>query len=168
MIWAHVSMTGKNKFAKERYHNSYLYEAARLRISEIEFSEEIKQKMSTHRRKSKWWNNGVDTKFCEECPGPEWKRGRPGINVGRKYSKETKDKIRIKSIGRKSKRSKEMIEKKRECIWWNNGEQNRHCKEWPGEGWKRGRGFYWNNGHSNKMHKECPGEGWARGMIKRT
>lgn len=23
-----------------------------------------------------WWNNGTETKFCKECPGPGWKRGR--------------------------------------------------------------------------------------------
>ena len=165
MIWAHVYMTGKNKFVKERYYNSYLYESARLRISEIEFTKETKQKMSDHHKKSKWWNNGANTKFCEECPGIEWKRGRPGINVGRKYSEETKEKIRIKAIGRKSKMSKETIEKKKECIWWNDGTKNKFSKECPGSEWVKGRGFYWNNGDKETISINQPGTEWKMGRI---
>ena len=167
MIWAHVSMTGKNKLTKERYHNSYLYEAARLRISEIEFSEEIKQKMSAHRRKSKWWNNGVDTKFCEECPGPEWKRGRPGINVGRIYSEKTIEKMRIKATGRKvsEENKKQRSIKNKNKIWWNNGIKNKFSKECPGPEWKKGRGFYWTNGKEETVSIACPGTEWRKGRI---
>ena len=167
MIWAHVFMTGKNKFVKERYYNSYLYETARLRISEIEFTKETKQKMSDHHKKSKWWNNGENTKFCEECPGPEWKKGRPGINVDRKYSEETKEKIRTKAIGRKYKISKETIEKKKECIWWNDGTKNKFSKECPGSEWVKGRGFYWNNGDKETISINQPGIEWKRGRIPR-
>ena len=167
MIWAHVFMTGKNKFVKERYYNSYLYETARLRISEIEFTKETKQKMSNHHKKSKWWNNGTNTKFCEECPGPEWKRGRPGINVDRKYSEETKEKIRTKAIGRKYKISKETIEKKKECIWWNDGTKNKFSKECPGSEWVKGRGFYWNNGDKETISINQPDIEWKRGRIPR-
>ena len=127
-----------------------------------------KEEASEERKQRKWWYKGKKVSHSVECPGEGWKRGRPGINVGRQLKEETKEKIRIKAIGRKYKKSRETIEKKKECIWWNNGEQNRHCKECPGEGWKRGRGFYWNNGQIHKMHRECPGEGWVRGMIKRT
>lgn len=100
--------------------------------------------------------------------GPEWKRGRPGINLGRKYSQETIEKMRLKAIGRKCKRSKEVIDNKKKCIWWNNGKQNRHCKDCPGEGWSRGRGKYWNNGYINTLQVQCPGEEWVRGMIRKT
>jgi len=170
MIWAHVMMIGKNKFVKEIYYNSYLYESARLRISEIKATDETKKKMSKHRKKSKWWNNGQETKFCEKCPGPEWKRGRPGINVGRKYSQETIEKMRIKATGRKcSERVKKQrsVENKNK-IWWNNGTENRFSKECPGFGWIKGRGTYWNDGNYNKLHIKCPGEGWVRGITKTT
>jgi hypothetical protein len=165
MIWAHVMMIGKNKFVKEEYHNSYLYEASRLRISQIPVTEEKKLQSSINGKKSKWWNNGIETKFCEECPGPEWERGRPGINVGRKYSPETIEKMRIKATGRKCKRSKEHIEKKKKCVWWNNGEKNRHCKDCPGEGWVKGRGIFWNNGDNETIAIICPGPEWKKGRI---
>jgi hypothetical protein len=168
MIWAHISMIGKNNFIENRYYNSHLYEAARLRISQIEISQETKKKMSNHHKKSKWWNNGQETKFCEKCPSPEWKKGRPGINVGRKYSQETIEKMRTKATGRKhSQKVKEQNSiRNKNKIWWNNGIENKFSKKCPGPGWIKGRGFYWNNGQSNKMHIQCPGEGWVRGMIK--
>jgi len=168
MIWAHVMMVGKNKRVVERYCNSHLYESARLRISEIKVSKETREKMSNYHKKSKWWNNGQDTKFCEECPGPEWKRGRPGMNIGRKYSPETIEKMRIKATGRRHKVSKKTIERKKQCVWWNNGIENKFSKECPGFGWIKGRGTYWNDGHSNKLQMQCPGEGWVRGRIKKS
>ena len=54
MIYAHVMMKGSNKLCQEDYFNSYLYEASRTRISQIEYTEEKRQKMSEHRKKSKW------------------------------------------------------------------------------------------------------------------
>jgi hypothetical protein len=165
MIWAHIIMSGKNEFHQEKYLNSYLYEASRLRISQIPIKEEKRLQSSIKGKKSKWWNNGTETKFCEECPGPEWERGRPGTNIGRKHSQETKDKIKIKAIGRKFKRNKKDTEKRKQRVWWNNGEKNRHCKDCPGEGWIIGRGVFWNNGDNETIAVICPGPEWKKGRI---
>lgn len=169
MIWACIIMVGKNEFTKESYYNSHLYEASRLRISQIPVSEEKKLQMSLKRKKSRWWNNGKETKFCEECPGPEWRRGRPGINVGRKYSQETRDRIRLKAIGRKhnEKIKKEQSLRNKNRIWWNNGTENKFSRECPGPEWVKGRGFYWTDGKEETISIQCPGPEWVRGMKKR-
>lgn len=170
MIWAHISMIGKNNLTKERYYNSHLYEAARLRISQIEITEETKRKMSNHHKKSKWWNNGVETKFCENCPGDEWKRGRPGINVGRKYTQETIDKMRLKAIIRhQNKPKKPKIVKPKNKVWWNDGLEQIKSKVSPGIGWKKGKltEYWWNDGEKNIKSKECPGNNWIPGILKK-
>lgn len=164
MIWAHVSMIGKNNLTKERYYNSHLYEAARLRISEIKITEETKRKMSNYRKKSRWWYSGVETKFCEKCPGMGWKKGRPGINVGRKYSHETIDKMKLKAIIREQNKPKNKV-------WWNNGFEQIKSKVQPGVDWKKGKlleeTYWWNDGQKNIKSKECPGDNWSRGLIKK-
>ena len=172
MIWAHISMVGKNNLTKERYYNSHLYEAARLRISEIKFTEETKRKMSNNRKKSKWWNNGIETKFCENCPGFGWKKGRPGINVGRKYSQETIDKMKLKAIIREQNKPKKLkIVKPKNKVWWNNGFEQIRTKVSPGIDWKKGKlleeTYWWNDGEKNFKSKKCPGDNWSRGLIKK-
>ena len=171
MIWAHVMMKGKNKLSKVDYYNSHLYEVSRLRISQISISEETRQKMSNHRKKSKWWNNGIETKFCEKCPGPEWKRGRPKINVGRKFSTETIEKMRIKAIQRELNKPPRLSKNAqyKNKIWWNNGFNQIKSKKPPAINWEKGKlpEVWWNDGKQNIKSKECPGEGWILGMLKK-
>ena len=38
-------------------------------------TEEAKQKMSECAKGKHWWNNGVEQKFCESCPGDDWVLG---------------------------------------------------------------------------------------------
>mgnify|MGYP001772171761 CR=1 FL=1 len=46
------------------------------------FSEETRKKIALVKRGNHnvkglhWWNNGISNKYCRECPGEEWKRGR--------------------------------------------------------------------------------------------
>ena len=46
------------------------------------FSEETRKKIALAKRGNHnvkglhWWNNGISNKYCRECPGEEWKRGR--------------------------------------------------------------------------------------------
>jgi hypothetical protein len=167
MIWAHIMMKGKNNFTEKRYFNSYLYEASRIRISQIPMEEERKLQMSTKGKKSKWWYKEEKTKFCEKCPGEGWKQGRPGINVGRKFSQETKNKIGLKNKGNIA--SNDLKENRRrrgqESFWWNDGKGNKFCKECPGEGWIRGRGTYWNNNEKETISVISPGPEWKKGRL---
>ena len=33
-------------------------------------------RLTEHRKKCRWWNDGSNHKFCEQCPGTGWVRGR--------------------------------------------------------------------------------------------
>lgn len=39
-------------------------------------SENTRAKIGASSHGRHWFNNGTETKFCKECPGPGWKRGR--------------------------------------------------------------------------------------------
>jgi hypothetical protein len=46
---------------------------------------EIVDRLTDHKRKNKWWNNGIEQKFCHECPCG-WVSGRLPLTKGN-YSK---------------------------------------------------------------------------------
>jgi hypothetical protein len=167
MIWAHIIMGGKNEFHQEKYLNSYLYEATKIRKSKIPMTEEMRTKVSVRNSQSNWWYKDNVTKFSKECPGKGWKKGRPGINVGRKVTQETKNKLHIKNKGKKQSEEsiKKATEKKIGRFWWNNGEEVISSKECPGEGWVKGRGIYWNNGKNQTISLKQPGPEWVEGTL---
>jgi len=106
MTYAHSGMKGNGG-----YVNSYLYEGARKRRSEImkgkqytlgiKWSEERKEEMSKMRKGLKWWNNGIIDVRSLECPGNEWKNGRIKVQIGREYSEETIRKMSETKKGKK-------------------------------------------------------------------
>ena len=136
-----------NQKTKNEYLNSYLYESSRVRfintIKGRKPTEEEVRKMSEKNKLRVWWTDGVNTKHSKDCPGDEWYRGRPNINIGRVMSDETKRKMAEKNKGRKlTKEHKELISKQvSQRRWWNNGTQDKHCIECPGDGWVLGRLF---------------------------
>lgn len=94
------------------------------------------------------------------------------IKTGQIRSKETIEKIRQKTLGRKQ--SPEEIEKRKQScaglVYWNNGVENKVAKIPPGKCWVRGKltlekKYWWTNGEENKKSATCPGEGWYKGFT---
>ena len=136
-----------NQKTKNEYLNSYFYEASRIRfINTIKgrtLSEEQIKKMSIRNSQRVWWTDGANTKHSKNCPDDGWHRGRPNNNINRVVSEETRKKISEKNKNRKlTKEHKEIISKQvSQRRWWNNGTQDKHCIECPGDGWVLGRLF---------------------------
>lgn len=63
-----------------------------------------KKKKSEKAKQSKWYNDGKTEVFCRPTEVPNgFVKGRlPGLNVGRKYSKETIDKMKKSKVGKPS------------------------------------------------------------------
>lgn len=134
-----------NQKTKNEYLNSHLYEASRIRFIDTikgkKISEEQKEKMSAKTKLRVWWTDGINTKHSENCPGDNWYRGRPNINIGRVMSEEAKRKIGEKNSGKKltNKHKEKITNELKSRKWWNNGVVDKHCPECPGPEWKLGR-----------------------------
>jgi hypothetical protein len=137
MIYAFWSLNRKN--SRNNYLNSYLYEQSKLNFSELMKKESIflteNNPSKTPERREKMKNQM--TKFLLSLSEEEYKEtysdriektkimfsgeGNPFYN--KTHTQEVKDFLGELSRGTK---------------WWNNGKENRHCKECPGKGWVPG------------------------------
>ena len=138
MITAFWCMNNQN--TKNEYFNSYLYESSKIRfidsIKGIKHTESHRQKMSETNRGKIWWTDGENTKHSKECPGEGWYKGRPNINLGRIMSEETRQKISEKNSGKKrtEEHKEKVIKELKTRRWWNNGVEDKHTAECPGDG----------------------------------
>ena len=103
-------------------------------------------KMWERCRKSKWYNNGISETFCTPDKKPEgYTAGRlPTINIGRTYSKETIEKMRIRKLGKPAKNKGK--------IFITNGYKNRYISatELIPDGWWHGMTRYASEGQTNE------------------
>jgi len=161
-----------NQKTKNEYLNSYLYECSKVRfINSIKgkiLTESHRQKMSQTNKNKIWWTDGENTKHSKECPGDGWYRGRPNINLGRVMSEDARRKISEKNSGKK--RTEEHKEKIKSELktrkWWNNGIEDKHTAECPGDGWVLGRTMEsWCKGKKNIFSQEVI-EKTTRRMLK--
>lgn len=97
-----------------------------------------------------YWNNGVINKRAEECPGPEWTKGKL-------ITSQIFTNLSNRNLGR---------------VYWNNGTSNKMSIECPGPEWAKGRIGYspkgvrlWNNGKEQIMSVNCPGEDYVLGRL---
>lgn len=132
---------------KNEYLNSYLYEASKIRYISIRKDKKLTEKQKIELSKilqtRKWWTNGIENKHCPEHPGDGWRLGRTGINVGRKVSTETRNKIRLKKTGRKltEEHKKKVKDELKTRKWWTDGINDKHCCNCPGDNWVLGRTY---------------------------
>ena len=137
MMYAFWCLNNEN--SKNTYLNSYLYEQSKLNFSELMKKESIflteNNPSKTPERREKMKNQM--TKFLLSLSEEEYKEtysdriektkimfsgeGNPFYN--KTHTQEVKDFLGELSRGTK---------------WWNNGKENRHCKECPGKGWVLG------------------------------
>ena len=136
-MYAFWSLNRKN--SRNNYLNSYLYEQSKLNFSELMKKESIflteNNPSKTPERREKMKNQM--TKFLLSLSEEEYKEtysdriektkimfsgeGNPFYN--KTHTQEVKDFLGELSRGTK---------------WWNNGKENRHCKECPCKGWVLG------------------------------
>ena len=137
MMYAFWCLNNEN--SKNTYLNSYLYEQSKLNFSELMKKESIflteNNPSKTPERREKMKNQM--TKFLLSLSKEEYKEtyseriektkimfsgeGNPFYN--KTHTQEVKDFLGELSRGTK---------------WWNNGKENRHCKECPSKGWVPG------------------------------
>lgn len=111
----------------------YIHRKTRQHVSE-EQKLENRRKQIERNKKSKWYTNGIEEKFClpENVPQGFIPGRLPTTNVGRKYSKESRLKMRNAKLGKTpSNKGKVFI---------TNGTDNKYVDKYSilPDGWKYG------------------------------
>lgn len=152
MIFAYCNMSISNRYHKNRYINSRLYESSKIRKSKIMSGENNPFYGKSHSEdviaKIKKANTGRSMIITKDHAKKisESKKGKP-------LSKNCREKCKEVNIGntyrlgiKHTDKAKEKMRKRREGLkWWNDGKSNVMKKECPGEGWVNGRLFYRRN-----------------------
>lgn len=136
IIYPNIGLAQKKRFSspEARAHKS-------LAAKKSWENTELREKASKRCSSSHWWNNGQIETFSKECPEGFIKGRLAGLNVGRKFSTETIEKIRLANTGKKcsDKTKKKLHNLSIGQLFWNNGITNKRSEECPGPEWKRGR-----------------------------
>lgn len=119
-------------------------EHSRLHSTGKKLAAEHRAKISAARKGQK---HSEDTreKISAALNRPETRAKMSAARKGKKFSEEHRKKMSESQKGRKlSDIQKQKISKtvsivNTGCHWWNNGIENKFCKESPGPGWTRGR-----------------------------
>lgn len=152
MIFAYCNMNASNKYHKNRYINSRLYESSKIRRSKIMSGKNNPFYGKTHSKeviaKIKEANIGRTMIITEEHAKKisESKKGKPLSKNCRERCKEVNTGNTYRLGTKHTDEAKQKMRKRREGLkWWNDGKTNVMKKECPGEGWKRGRLYYKTN-----------------------
>jgi len=131
----------------------------------------IKLAYSITKQHHTWYNNGLEERWCSECPAG-WVNGRlPGKKF---YNNGIKAKQLLECPpGWVPGRLKGQTGKPIGWKWYNNGIESMMSQSCP-DGWKSGqlkckstKGLKWyNNGVNNCLSDVCP-TGWVKGQLKR-
>lgn len=70
-----VMRRGKKLSAETREKMSEAQKGGKNHFFGKQHSDETKDKIRNAIKGCHFWNNGVEMKYCKECPGPEWKLG---------------------------------------------------------------------------------------------
>jgi hypothetical protein len=152
MIFAYCNMNASNKYHKNRYINSRLYESSRIRKSKIMSGENNPFYGKSHSEKViakiKEANIGKSVTITSDHAKKisESKKGKPLSERCRERCKEVNTGNTYRLGTKHTDEAKEKMKKRREGLkWWNDGKSNVMKKECPGKEWNPGRLYFSRN-----------------------
>lgn len=133
--WNNISVEERQAFAEKKRQQA-------LDPNGTMQSAEYKEKMRKVSTGFRTYTNGkIDIKTKGPCPEGFYPgTSNPNKHLSRKMSLESRQKMSEQRIGRVA-----------GCHWWNNGIEQKFCKECPGNNWIKGR----LNPHWNQREIQC-------------